>query len=65
MSVPEERAKLEAPHPMPILQPEDIAHFAVFPASDEARYMTGGIRVVESGYTAFEGTRSLQDTVRL
>ena len=65
LGVPEERAKLEELHLMPILQPEDIAHFAVFLASDKARYMTGGIHVVDSGYTAFKGTMSLQGTIRL
>ena len=65
LEVPEERAKLEALHLMPILDPEDIAHFAVFLASDQARYMTGGIHVVDSGYTAFKGTMALQDTIRL
>ena len=64
LEVREERAKLEALHLMPILKPEDIAHFAVFLASDKARYMTGGIHVVDSGYTAFKGTMSLQDTFR-
>ena len=65
LGVPEERAKLEALHLMPILQPEDIARFAVFLASDQARYMTGGIHVVDSGYAAFKGTMTLQDTIRL
>ena len=65
LGVPEERAKLEALHLMPILQPEDIAHFAVFLASDKARYMTGGIHVVDSGYSAFKGTMALQNTIRL
>ena len=65
LGVPEERAKLEALHLMPILQPEDIAHFAVFLASDKARYMTGGIHVVDSGYTAFKGTMALKDTIQL
>ena len=48
---------------MPILQPEDVAHFAVFPASDRARCMSGGIHVVDSGYAAFKGTMSLQDAI--
>ena len=47
LSVPEERAKLEALHLMPILEPEDIANFAVYLASDRARHMTGGIHVVD------------------
>lgn len=65
LGVPEERAKLEALHLMPILQPEDIAEFAVFLASDKARYMTGGVHVVDSGYTAFKGKMDIKATVRL
>ena len=65
LDVPEERAKIEAMHLMPVLKPEDIAHFAVFLASDKARYMTGGIHVVDSGYTAFKGTMALKSTIVL
>ncbi len=65
LDVPEERAKIEAMHLLPVLQPEDIAHFAVFLASDKARYMTGGIHVVDSGYTAFKGTMALKSTISL
>ncbi len=54
LDVPEERRKAEALHLMPILEPEDIAEFAAFLASDRARYMTGGVHVVDSGYTAFK-----------
>ena len=64
MDVPEERAKLEAMHLMPILQPEDIAEMAVFLASDRARYITGAIHVVDSGYTAFKGRMDLKDTIQ-
>lgn len=49
------RAELERLHLMPIAKPEDIAEFAVFLASDRARCMTGGIHVVDSGYTCFKG----------
>ena len=63
MAVPAERAKLEALHLMGILQPEDVAEFAVFLASDKARLMTGGIHVVDSGYTAFKGTMALKQTI--
>ena len=49
-----EREKIErhAPHGHP--EPEDIAAFAVFLASDEARRITGGIHTADSGYTAFK-----------
>lgn len=49
-----ERATIESLHLMGIMEPEEIAAFAVFLASDEARSMTGGIHVVDSGYTAFK-----------
>lgn len=48
------RAAIEALHLMGIMEPEDIAAFAVFLASDEARLLTGGIHVADSGYTAFK-----------
>lgn len=63
LNVPEERAKIRALHLMDILQPEDIAEFAVFLASDKARYMTGGIHVVDAGYTAFKGRMDLKGTI--
>jgi NAD(P)-dependent dehydrogenase (short-subunit alcohol dehydrogenase family) len=49
-----ERAAIESLHLMGIMDAEDVAAFAVFLASDEARSMTGGIHVVDSGYTAFK-----------
>jgi NAD(P)-dependent dehydrogenase (short-subunit alcohol dehydrogenase family) len=60
---PVERGKLEDLHLMGILQPEEIADFAVYLASDKARRMTGGIHVVDSGYTAFKGTMALKQTI--
>ena len=61
MGVPEERRKIEALHLMPIMAAEDVAEFAVFLASDRARFMTGGIHVVDSGYTAFKAAVDLAD----
>jgi NAD(P)-dependent dehydrogenase (short-subunit alcohol dehydrogenase family) len=60
---PVERKKLEDLHLMGILQPEEIADFAVYLASDKAKRMTGGIHVVDSGYTAFKGTMALKQTI--
>jgi NAD(P)-dependent dehydrogenase (short-subunit alcohol dehydrogenase family) len=60
---PVERKKLEDLHLMGILQPEEIADFAVYLASDKAKRMTGGIHVVDSGYTAFKGTMALKETI--
>jgi NAD(P)-dependent dehydrogenase (short-subunit alcohol dehydrogenase family) len=59
---PVERQKLEALHLMGILEPEEIADFAVYLAGDKAKRMTGGIYPVDSGYTAFKGPMSLKET---
>jgi NAD(P)-dependent dehydrogenase (short-subunit alcohol dehydrogenase family) len=50
------RATIESLHLMGIMDAEEVAAFAVFLASDEARSMTGGIHVVDSGYTAFKAS---------
>ncbi len=63
MGEPAERRKIEDLHLMGILQPEEIADFAVFLASDKAKRMTGGIHVVDSGYTAFKGRMDIKATV--
>lgn len=63
MDDPVERRKIEDLHLMGILQPEEIADFAVYLASDKARHMTGGIHVVDSGYTAFKGRMDIKATV--
>jgi NAD(P)-dependent dehydrogenase (short-subunit alcohol dehydrogenase family) len=63
MSDPAERRKIEDLHLMGILQPEDIADFAAFLASDKARRVTGGVFPVDAGYTAFKGLLSLKDTI--
>ena len=63
MSDPAERRKIEDLHLMGILQPEDIAEFATFLASDKAKRVTGGVFPVDAGYTAFKGLMSLKDTI--
>jgi NAD(P)-dependent dehydrogenase (short-subunit alcohol dehydrogenase family) len=63
MSDPVERKKIEDLHLMGILEPEDIADFAAFLASDKAKRVTGGVFPVDSGYTAFKGLMSLKDTI--
>ncbi len=50
----EQRETIDRMHLMGILEPEDIAQFAVFLASDEARRITGGIHTADSGYMAFK-----------
>ena len=54
LDVPESRAAIQSLHLLPIPEPEDIAPFAVFLASDESRSVTGGIFPVDSGYMAFK-----------
>jgi NAD(P)-dependent dehydrogenase (short-subunit alcohol dehydrogenase family) len=60
---PVTRRRFEELHLMGILQPEDIAEFAVFLASDRARKVTGGVFPVDSGYTAFKGLLALKDAI--
>jgi NAD(P)-dependent dehydrogenase (short-subunit alcohol dehydrogenase family) len=63
MSDPAERKKIEELHLMGILQPEDIAEFATFLASDKAKRVTGGVFPIDAGYTAFKGLMSLKETI--
>lgn len=63
MDNPIERRKIEDLHLMGISQPREIADFAVYLASDKAGRMTGGIHVVDSGYTAFKGKMDIKATV--
>jgi NAD(P)-dependent dehydrogenase (short-subunit alcohol dehydrogenase family) len=63
MSDPAERKKIEELHLMGILQPEDIADFATFLASDKAKRVTGGVFPVDAGYTAVKGLMSLKATI--
>ena len=43
--------KLTEAHLMGLIEPEDIAHMAVFLASDESRMITGHVYPVDSGVT--------------
>jgi NAD(P)-dependent dehydrogenase (short-subunit alcohol dehydrogenase family) len=54
LDIGESRAAIESLHLLPLPEPEDIAPFAVFLASDESRSVTGGIFPVDSGYMAFK-----------
>jgi NAD(P)-dependent dehydrogenase (short-subunit alcohol dehydrogenase family) len=51
---PASRAAIDSLHLLPIPEPEDIAPFAVFLASDESRTVTGGVFPVDAGYMAFK-----------
>lgn len=59
MDDPARKKAIEDLHLMGILEPEDIAEFAVFLASDRARKITGGIFPVDSGYTSFKAKLDL------
>jgi NAD(P)-dependent dehydrogenase (short-subunit alcohol dehydrogenase family) len=59
MDDPAERRTIEQLHLMGIMEPRDVAEFALFLASDESRLMTGGVHVVDSGYTAFKSNVNL------
>lgn len=53
---PAARAIAEAQHLTRLGRPEDVAAMAVFLASDQAEFMTGGLYPVDGGFTAFKGT---------
>ncbi len=60
---PKVRKQLEDLHLMGISKPIDIAEFALFLASDKSKSMTGGVHVVDSGYTSFKGKLELFDQI--
>jgi NAD(P)-dependent dehydrogenase (short-subunit alcohol dehydrogenase family) len=48
------REIIEGLHLTRIGRPEDIAKFALYLASDDAEYLTGGIYNIDGGFTAFK-----------
>lgn len=57
------RRSIEQLHLLPLPTPEDIAPFALFLASDEARCVTGGIFPVDAGYSCFKGGPNVMDAI--
>lgn len=51
---PQSRRAIEDLHLTRIGLPEDIAKFALYLASDDAEYLTGGIYNIDGGFTAFK-----------
>jgi len=51
---PKDRKAVEALHLTRLGTPDDIASFALYLASDEASFITGGIYPVDGGYTVFK-----------
>ena len=52
-------------HLLPIAQPDDIAQFALYLASDQASKVTGGIFPVDSGYMAFKARTDISNLMGL
>lgn len=48
------RNVIESLHLTRVGLPEDIAKFALYLASDDAEYVTGGIFAIDGGFTAFK-----------
>ncbi len=46
--------QIESLHLMGVLDADDVANFALYLASDEARKVTGGVFPIDSGYSAFK-----------
>jgi NAD(P)-dependent dehydrogenase (short-subunit alcohol dehydrogenase family) len=58
------RAEIERLHILPIPEPEAIAPFAVYLASDESAFVTGGIFPIDSGYMAFKAKSDVMGAIQ-
>lgn len=57
------RAAIERMHLLGLPEPIDIGRFAAFLASSEARFVTGGIFPVDSGYLAFKAKQDVVEAM--
>jgi len=58
LSKPKVAPAIEALHLVGIGDPEDIATFAFYLSTDEAKFVTGGIFPIDGGYTCFKAKTS-------
>jgi hypothetical protein len=61
---PEARATIDRLHILPVPGPEGIAPFAVYLASEESAFVTGGIFPIDSGYMAFKAQLDVMGAVQ-
>jgi NAD(P)-dependent dehydrogenase (short-subunit alcohol dehydrogenase family) len=61
---PEAAAVIERLHILPVPGPEAIAPFAVYLASDESAFVTGGIFPIDSGYMAFKARSDVMGAIQ-
>lgn len=59
------RRLIEQLHLLPIAQPEQIAPFVVYLASDESAVVTGGVFPIDSGYMAFKARLDVMGAIQV
>ena len=61
---PAARAVIDQLHVLPVPGPEGIAPFAVYLASDESAFVTGGVFPIDSGYMAFKARLDVMGAIQ-
>jgi hypothetical protein len=61
---PGARAEIERLHILPVPGPEAVAPFAIYLASDESAFVTGGIFPIDSGYMAFKARLDVMGAIQ-